>query len=598
LNTLWKWPLPIHQARRWPVAFLFAVLISVGCKQQSAIAPPTPTAAITNPEAADLTLALASLRKLAEGNDSQPGQRTIFYLNQWISSDPKTNERWQQDRMLESLPRSLRNTPGLERIAKTQFNFDDIDYLQAVQWLDDISYLQQNLWLHDIAERVVREPADAKLQSWLKEIEASVGLPEAEQLAKAERLLDWTTRNIQLDPLPPIPKDPLATAGSTETVMPSARGEVGPGYAHLPLEILLYGHGDAHERARVFILLCRQVGIDVAMLGFPEEQSTVRRGWLPAALVGGKLYLFDTALGMPIPGPNGKGIATLDQVTNQPEILRQLDLPGIAYPITEKDLKLGPVAMIDAEPSALAWRMQLLQEAMPQARKLALATQPSQFEPKLRKANVSGVSLWSAPFEAVLFRFGQQQLASQNPQVAMALYKQNVLFLPARPLIKARNLHLQGRFENEDQKLGARALYLQSRPPDREIDAMSTNEFYRKSIGLEQSLSKDPAKRKASLDMFTDIAREGKFHATFWLGLTYYESGKYEAATEWLGERTVQVSPPSPWTPSARYNLARCYEKLGRMELAKQWLESDQDSPQRHGNLLRAKGLVAEKPSK
>jgi TolA-binding protein len=92
--------------------------------------------------------------------------------------------------------------------------------------------------------------------------------------------------------------------------------------------------------------------------------------------------------------------------------------------------------------------------------------------------------------------------------------------------------------------------------------------------------------------MFTDIAREGKFHATFWLGLTYYEAGKYEAATEWLGERTVQVSPPSPWTPSARYNLARCYEQLGRIDLARQWLESDQDSPQRHGNLLRAKGLV------
>ena len=178
------------------------------------------------------------------------------------------------------------------------------------------------------------------------------------------------------------------------------------------------------------------------------------------------------------------------------------------------------------------------------------------------------------------------------PELGREMYKQNVLFLPARPLVKARNLHLQGRFENEDQKAGARALYLQCRPPDREIDAMITNEFYRKSIGLDQALPEDPAQREGMLKMFTDIAREGKFHATFWLGLTYYEAGKYDAATEWLGERTVQVSPPSPWTPSARYNLARCYEQLGRIDLAKQWLESDKDSPQRHGNLLRAKGLV------
>ena len=48
------------------------------------------------------------------------------------------------------------------------------------------------------------------------------------------------------------------------------------------------------------------------------------------------------------------------------------------------------------------------------------------------------------------------------------------------------------------------------------------------------------------------------------------------------------MSPPSPWTPGARYNLARCYEQLGQSSLARQWLESDKESPQRHGNLLRA----------
>jgi len=35
--------------------------------------------------------------------------------------------------------------------------------------------------------------------------------------------------------------------------------------------------------------------------------------------------------------------------------------------------------------------------------------------------------------------------------------------------MKGRNLHLQGRFENEDRKSGARSLYLQCRKSDREI---------------------------------------------------------------------------------------------------------------------------------
>ena len=60
---------------------------------------------------------------------------------------------------------------------------------------------------------------------------------------------------------------------------------------------------------------------------------------------------------------------------------------------------------------------------------------------------------------------------------------------------------------------------------------------------------------------------------------------------DWL-KRTVEVSPPSPWTPGARHNLGRCYEQMGRADLARQWLQSDADSPQRYGNLLRAKWLT------
>lgn len=540
-----------------------------------------------------LALALTSLRQLAEGNDAQPAQRTTFYLNQWISGDVQGTADWQPDRILENLPRALRNTPGLERLAELQFSLDDADYQRQAQWLDDISYLQQTLWLHDIAQRASRERVSPFLTSWLKQFEATVGVAEGEQLAKAERMLDWTVRNIQLDALPPVPRGPEATAGKTETELPAARGESGPGYSQLPLQVLLHGHGDAQERARVFILLCRQVGVEAVMLGFTEQQSATRRGWLPAALVGGKLYLFDLTLGLPVPGAEGKGIATLDEVLQDPSLLRQLDLEGVAkYPIGEQDLKQGVLALIDAEPAALSRRMQLLQGAMPAITRLMLTTEPSKLDAALRKAKVSGVSLWSVPFEAVLFRLGQMHAAARDPRTALELQKTNVIFSPSRPLMKARNLHLQGRYENEDQKQGARALYLQCRPPNREIEALEHNEFYRKAVGLEQTLPTEPERRKAIIDFYTVIAREGKFDATYWLGLTYYESGNPKAAIEWL-TRTVQDSPPSIWIAGGRYNLARCYEELGDLALARQWLESDKDSPQRAGNLVRARLLQA-----
>jgi tetratricopeptide (TPR) repeat protein len=567
-----------------------------GCVEQPAPTPTVRSSTASSPAAADLALALESLRKLAEGNDNQAAQRTVFYLNQWISSDAAAQGDWKPDRMLEALPRAFRNTPGLERLSKLQFSFDDIDYLRQFQWLDDISYVQQNLWLHDIAQRSRREEPSARLRPWLKEIEAAVGLPEAEQLGAAERLLDWTTRNIQLDPLPASPKDPLATAGSTETVLPSFRGEAGPGYSQLPIETLIYGHGDAQQRARIFILLCRQIGIDAVMLGFREEQSTSFRGWLPATLIGGKLYLFDTALGLPIPGPDGKGIAMLDQVNKEPAVLRQLDMPGVAaYPITDADIKRGVLAMIDAEPAALSRRMQLLQAAMPAASKLALSTQPSELEPKLRRTNVSGVGLWTVPFDAVLYRIGYQQKAMSNQETAGELRKQAFLFAPMRPLIKGRNLHLQGRYENEDQKPGARSLYLQCRQPNSQIEKLVTSDVYRKAIGLEQNLPQDRAQKEAAVKSISEVAYEEKFYATYWLGLTYFEAGKYDAAIDWL-KRTVAVDPPSPWTPGARLNLGRCYEEMGRTDLARQWFQSDSDSPQRYGNLLRAKWLAEQKP--
>jgi hypothetical protein len=572
---------------------LTALLLLPGCQPRVATGPP-PAAKASDRTSSDLRLALDALRKLAEGADAHPAQRTIFYLNQWLSAYEPAAAEWKEDRLLERLPRALRNTPGLERLPKLQFSSDDI------------AYLQQALWLHDIAIRARQEPSPAALKTWLKGVEASVGLPEAEQLAAAERLFDWTVRNLQLDALPPPPKAASATAGGAaeDPISPALQGELGPGYGHLPLQLLLYGHADAHERGRIFILLCRQVGIDAMMLGIKDKAAVAPRAWTPAVLVGGQLYLFETSLALPIPGPDGKGIATLDQVIADPKLLRQLDVEGLAYPLSGEDFKSGDqsnvFALIDAEPAALSRRMQLLQAALPTASRFALAVQPRAIGVKLQTSKSipsDNVNLWQVPFEAHLYQYGFHQALAQYPNspAAVEFNRLTAVFASERPLTKARNLHLQGRFENEDEKKAARALYMECRPPDNEMDKMLTSEFFRKSVGLDQALPTDPAQQKAYLDHFIAIARLGKFNATYWLALTYYESGKYETAIEWLGQRTVQAVPPSPWTPGARYNLARSYEQLGKMELARQWLLSDADSPQRAGNLLRAKMLASAK---
>jgi hypothetical protein len=294
---------------------------------------------------------------------------------------------------------------------------------------------------------------------------------------------------------------------------------------------------------------------------------------------------------LPIPGPEGKGFATLSEVVADPALLRQLDVDGeTPYPVTEQELKGTITAMIDAEPDALSRRMQMLQAALPKDQHFILSCQPSVLEPKLRQSKAIGlVSLWRVPMDAVLYQIGRAQLAGRDPEVEKDVRLELGTFDPNFPLARGRNLHLQGRFETKEQELGARALYLQSRTPDQEIDAVGRSEIVRRAQGLQQFLPEDPEQQQEALAALMSIARTRKHHATYWLGLTYQEAGNHQAAIQWLADFTMQAAPPSPWIPGARYNLARSYEDMGQWDVARKWLESDKDSPQRHGNMLRSK---------
>jgi tetratricopeptide (TPR) repeat protein len=560
----------------------------------------------------ELRLALDSLRKLAEGGDQQATQRTIYYFNQWLATEKRGLGDWQPDQLVEKIPRAMRSAPGLERLGELEFKLAVPIPQAAAEALavprgleidaNDLTHLQTNLWLHDIAQRIRLDPPPVLLADWFKAMEKDVGLPESERLAAAERMFDWTIRNIQLDALPPPPKAAAATAGpqSNEPISPALLGEPGPGYRHTPLELLVHGHGDAWERARLFILLCRQLEIDAVMLGLMEETSPIPRGWVAAVPIKDELYLFDPALGLPVPGPDRRGIATLSQVQADPELLRQLDVDGLPYAVSAKEVK-NVVALLDADPTSLSRRMLLLEAALPAGSRFKLACEPNRLEPILRKCKgVALVSLWRVPLEVAQFNLGRMRLAAQNPDYARQFDLELAAFDPSQPLLQARNLHIQGRFSASDDEPGARSLYLKARVADREIDALETSEFVRGQMGLQQQLPEDPEQQKAALERAVRIVRNRKHHATYWLGLTYYDEARqasrpqdrdrsYKTAIEWLAERTLPVFPPSPWLAGAKYNLARTYEQLGQWDAAKQWLEADEDSPQRAGNLLRAK---------
>ena len=560
------------------LALFSAVAITslLGCNDQPAARNPASTNAVVAQPISQLTMALDAMQQLNAPNSQEAGSRAVFYLNQWLSEQDLPPD-WSPDPTLKTLPSTLQL--AVERAQLERLSFDP----------SDLIYLQQNQWLGEVAERIRREPAPEHLQPWLKRVGRSASPHAAEQLAAVERLFDWTIRNTQLDELPPTPKGPTASVGGDPTAnTPPLRGEVGPGYGHLPWQILLHGHGDKLERSRLFLLLARQIGVQGGILAVADPQSAgVSNPWCCGMLIGDEICLFDAELGLPIPAADGEGIATLAQVAENPKLLRQLNLEdGPQYPIEEDDLQ-RVVALIDAEPLALSRRMEVLQTGIPNSRRMVVSIKPSEIQTRFRKHEQIGqISLWRVPFEAPLYQIGLQQWLAQDPAALREWHRENAMFNGQHPLLRARDLHFQGQFADD----GARSLYLSIRPSEKAIDRLGTSTRMREEFGLDASLPDDPAQRSEMLENIVNITRRAKQHATYWLGLSYYEEGNYEVARQWLGERTLDASPRSPWAAGARYNLARTHENLGEYDKAIELYRAD-NSPQRHGNLLRARWL-------
>src|SRR5262245_18878150 len=141
---------------------------------------------------------------------------------------------------------------------------------------------------------------------------------QGDDLTRVRRVFDWVTRNVLL-----VPPEYLSTPG----VIYQAQAR--------PYDVLVRGRateadgtwagkkekGYWPERGWVFMVLCRQLGVDVGLVTITPKDQEVHRFWAWGALIDGKIYLFDARLGIAIPGPDGRSVATLDQILDGPGLL-------------------------------------------------------------------------------------------------------------------------------------------------------------------------------------------------------------------------------------------------------------------------------------
>jgi tetratricopeptide (TPR) repeat protein len=448
-------------------------------------------------------------------------------LNHWWRNLPDEKGSWQASRLVEKLPDEIRKSKKMIPLI-TDKALEENDF---EAWEGRL--LQEAIWLRDIS-------------TWAK----ADGLADLEVAGK---LFDWTIRNIQLD-----------RAGNAAII-------------HHPWQALMYGHGTAEDRAWVFAELCRQQQLDVVMLAVATGEDQPK-WWLPALMSDGKLHLFDTHLGLPLPGVVPGSVATLDEVASHPELLDQLAIEGAdPYPISASAFQQeeGPrvTAWLVASHLQLSHRAATLQQTLKGENFVVLAADIQRIEEELETMpDVAEVELWPYPFISLIKEF------NANPAARSVAALRFLIFAQRPRLWKARVLHFQG---NQDIPSGeSNDPLAQPNLGHREATELYQNRRVRPGEDTLDSL--EPAQQ--------EIYRTCKADASYWLGLLSFDVGNYKVASQWLEMRTLKANPNGPWTAGARYNLARVYEALGKPAEAIELLEQD-DSPQRHGNLLRARQL-------
>ena len=532
-------------------------------------------------------------------------------LNQWVRFQSPPGD-WKADAMVESLPEALKELPDVKGLGDMEFSAYDGYCLVEAAYFRDAA-----LWARGDA---------------------------LDDLTRAKNLFAWTIRNIQLE-LDDEHRAPL-----------------------FPWESLFFGRGTAMERAWVFILLARQQGLEAAVLGLADESGEPAgernkpvKQWCVAVLIDGNAYLFDPFLGLPIPAKggvrrDGEGRleiepATLAEILADASLLKRLDVDAKkTYPVKAADLK-NLVALVEASPAALSYRMKLIESHLAGKQKMALTV--SATEQAGRWKAISGIGaaeIWRLPYETIARR-RQLQLQDLLGQLGefMRFYA-----LPGAPLAKGRWLQIKGQFSGQE---GATGFYQAARPSfadlgnlaqlpaNQDLDKIRQEVSKRKADLLKanndpttapspllQSQKKDLDEIMADVDLakmlkrleeeYTGIVVKGrqfksdeekqaaaaalqrqalqilmtnilygKEDATYWLALTAYDRGNYASAEDYLSKRILERTPNSPWRHGALFNLAQTAEAAGQIERAAMIYQSDAEAPDAYGRLLRARWL-------
>lgn len=308
------------------VALAVVVLIGMGIKGVlNSIHPPPPRSTHRTASRPEVPLEIAR-ETVVRSQDLAACKVVVQQMNEYFNRAPGSRPEPPSDAQRDFLKQQFHlDEPELAEVAGGNYTALDANYL-------DLCLLSRD------ALRALLGQEDLGKQSRSPEQVAAV--------------FGWVMRQVQQIGRPAKPFPPHFMVRADEVVPPQF--------------ILRRGEGMPIERALIFLALLQQLDVPGCLLLTPAENGL--RFWACGALIEQEgrpqVFVFDPRLGLPLPGPNGRGIATLAQLSAQPELLKLLTVDEkYPYDVTPEQVKRAEVHLV-CPISAVAPRLRYLQDRL------------------------------------------------------------------------------------------------------------------------------------------------------------------------------------------------------------------------------------------
>ncbi|MCA9039712.1 MAG: hypothetical protein KDA65_05120 [Planctomycetaceae bacterium] len=349
-------------------------------------------------------------------------------------------------------------------------------------------------------------------------------------------------------------------------------------------ELLLWGLGTAEDRALLFADILRQNRIDCCILT-PDKSTPEKPIWFVGVLLRDGIYLFNTQLGMPIPGPENDDasfeiteVATLEQIINDESLLKKLDIDEEhPFPLTSEEMKTVKVEMI-GYPELWMPRFSRFQAQLPLDQKFLLHdglidSKSGQGLPSRLVTQSKGqwkledLKIWSYPLDRAQ---NKVELTSQQKQIkelfegslrayfegARELNGEEVIVkvTPSNAVWQTRLAYLSGKHDQAIKQFVGIQVVINGKTDDSILSA----------VKLERELERpeEAAQTRWAMD-----------NLVYWLANAQQTVGRSEQAAGLFSDYIREHKGVGFWSKAAVSNVIPAYARSGKYALAIQLLQ-------------------------